>query len=126
MSALWSKAVKAARAAHTLLADGDADGAINRAYYAMFHAARAALAAVDRDLARAKSHTTIVRRFGKHLVKERGLDVAFGRSLARIGETRRAADYEEEAIALKEAKDVIDGMDKFLAELEGFISRSKP
>ena len=125
MSALWNKATKAARSARTLLADGDVDGAINRAYYAMFYAARVALAAVDRDLATAKSHATIVRRFGKHIVKERGLDVRMGRLLARIGETRRAADYEEEAVAAGEATSVIEDMDKFFAAVEGFIKSTK-
>jgi uncharacterized protein (UPF0332 family) len=126
MSRLWNKAKRAARSARALLADGDADGAINRAYYAMFCAARVALAAVDRDLATARSHATIVRRFGKHLVKERGLDVAFGRLLAKIGDTRRAADYEEEEVAANQATEVLDGMDGFLAAVEDFIKRAKP
>ena len=32
MNAMWDKAVQAARSARTLQADGDHDGAINRAY----------------------------------------------------------------------------------------------
>ena len=37
------KAAQAVVSAHQLLASGDADGACNRAYYAMFDAAHAAL-----------------------------------------------------------------------------------
>lgn len=37
------KAAQAVASAKVLLATGDADGACNRAYYAMFDAARAAL-----------------------------------------------------------------------------------
>lgn len=40
---LLAKAIQAAASAKTLLDDGDNDGACNRAYYAMFDAARAAL-----------------------------------------------------------------------------------
>lgn len=38
-----TKASRAIASAKLLLADGDLDGACNRAYYAMFDAARAAL-----------------------------------------------------------------------------------
>ena len=40
---LMLKAQRALSSAQTLLNDGDVDGACNRAYYAMFDAARAAL-----------------------------------------------------------------------------------
>ena len=40
---LMAKAVQAATSAKVLLDTGDADGACNRAYYALFDAARAAL-----------------------------------------------------------------------------------
>ena len=39
---LMAKAAQAAESARMLLTSGDADGACNRAYYAMFDAARAA------------------------------------------------------------------------------------
>jgi uncharacterized protein (UPF0332 family) len=40
-----AKAHRAIASAHMLLKDNDSDGACNRAYYAMFDAARAALIA---------------------------------------------------------------------------------
>jgi uncharacterized protein (UPF0332 family) len=43
--ALMAKAVRACESARVLLGLGDVDGAANRAYYAMFDAARAALIA---------------------------------------------------------------------------------
>jgi len=42
---LLAKAIRAAASAKVLLDTGDADGACNRAYYAMYDAARAALLA---------------------------------------------------------------------------------
>ena len=42
---MMQKAERACQSARTLLADNDQDGAVNRAYYAMFDAARGALLA---------------------------------------------------------------------------------
>ena len=72
--ALWAKAQAASQSAQVLLDRGDTDGAVNRAYYAVFGAARAALATVRSNLATSKRHGTIYRRFEKHLVQERDFD----------------------------------------------------
>ena len=94
MSALWTKSRGAARSARLLLEAGDPDGAVNRAYYAMFGAARAALSTVRSALAHSKKHSTIVRRFDRHLVAERGFDRALGRGfLNRQRHARWVADY---------------------------------
>src|SRR5206468_3434469 len=69
MKPLWSKAQAASRSAQLLLENGDTDGAVNRAYYAVFGAARAALATVRLSLAKSKRHGTIYRRFETHLVQ---------------------------------------------------------
>ena len=71
---LWAKAQAASQSAQVLLDRGDTDGGVNRAYYAVFGAARAALAAVRSSLAMSKRHGTIYRRFEKHLVQERAFD----------------------------------------------------
>ena len=57
------------------------DGAINRAYYAAFGAARAALATARFAQASSKQHGTIYRRFEKLFVQERGFDPSLGRPL---------------------------------------------
>ena len=69
MKVMWDKAVVAARSARALHDLGDFAGAVNRAYYAMFCAARAALRSVDPDLDTAKTHGTVIRRFGWHIVE---------------------------------------------------------
>jgi uncharacterized protein (UPF0332 family) len=58
---------------------------MNRAYYAMFGAARAALASVRVSLAQSKKHATIFRRFERHLVQERGFSAQLGRSFPWAG-----------------------------------------
>ncbi len=63
-AAYMGKARRAAKSARALAASGDAEGAINRAYYAMFDAARAVLHHIDPASAAAKTHSTVLRRFG--------------------------------------------------------------
>jgi uncharacterized protein (UPF0332 family) len=79
MNALWEKATSDAAAAEMLVAAGYTNAAVNRAYYAMLNAAKVALAALDPKLAKAKTHASIIRRFGKHMVEERGFDRSLGR-----------------------------------------------
>jgi uncharacterized protein (UPF0332 family) len=66
---LMAKARQAAVSARVLLDTGDADGACNRAYYAMFDAARAALLAsgapVEPEIAR--THSGLISAFSLHL-----------------------------------------------------------
>lgn len=68
---LMSKAVQAAASAKILLDTGDVDGACNRAYYAMFDAARAALLASGAlaDLNIGRTHSGLISAFSLHLVK---------------------------------------------------------
>lgn len=70
-SDLMAKAIQAAASAKVLLDTGDMDGACNRAYYAMFDAARAALLAsgapIEADIAR--THGGLISAFSLHLVK---------------------------------------------------------
>jgi len=66
-----AKAERALASARLLLQDGDPDGACNRAYYAMFDAAQAAIMEVrpEIDQASIKTHRGLIAAFGLHLVK---------------------------------------------------------
>lgn len=114
MSGFLHKAREAARSARSLLDAADPDGAVNRAYYAMFHAARTALAEVDPELAKGKRHRTIIGRFARRMVKERGLDAELGKAFALAFELRIIADYRPESVDPAAARKVIQGMERFL------------
>lgn len=90
-----AKARRALQSAQVLLDSGDADGACNRAYYAMFDAARAALLAsgapVDPEVAR--THSGLITAFSLHLVKNKRVAVEFGKSLNKVEDLRLIADY---------------------------------
>jgi uncharacterized protein (UPF0332 family) len=124
---LWSKAIAAARSAEQLLVSGDPDGAANRAYYAAFSGARAALAGVRASLAASKGHATITRRLEKHMVQERGLDSALGRPFfGALGHMRWVADYGDAGVDAAAARAKLGEVLAFLAAVEPFVKKAKP
>jgi uncharacterized protein (UPF0332 family) len=80
---LMAKARRAQVSAQRLLEDNDNDGACNRAYYAMFDAARAALIASKAPVPAeiAKTHSGLISDFSLHLVKTGLFPVELGRAL---------------------------------------------
>jgi len=88
---LKKAAAKLATAAADL-AEARYDDAASRAYYAMFHAARALLAA--RGLT-ARSHAGVAAVFAEHFVRTGALDVQLGRWLGQGRRTREIGDYDD-------------------------------
>lgn len=99
------RAERAVTSARLLLDAGDIDGACNRAYYAMFDAARAALivSGVPSDQA-SRTHSGLIAAFGLHLVKAGRLATDLGRALNRAAEVRLVADYTGEEIPADQAR----------------------
>lgn len=107
------KAVQAAASAKVLLDTGDADGACNRAYYAMFDAARAALLASGHDVG--KTHKGILNAFSDHLVKNGPLPKEMGRLLKRAEAFRYVADYGGDPVELSDAREMVEQAKTFVA-----------
>ena len=116
---LLAKANRAAASAEVLLVAGDADGACNRAYYAMFDSARAALLAsgapVEAEVAR--THNGLISAFSLHLVRTGRVSVDLGKTLNKAEELRLAADYKGDTIdrddaawAVKQAQAFVQSM----------------
>ncbi len=77
-------------------------GAVNRFYYAAFHAARALLAIRGVDSPR---HSGVISLFQQHFVKEGPMAPETAKALARSFEKRQDADYEDfAAVSLEEAE----------------------
>lgn len=121
--ALMSKAVRALESARLLLGSGDIDGACNRAYFAMFDAAKAALIELvpGIDPALAKTHSGLISAFSLHLVKGGGLPVEMGRSLNRAHETRQIADYTGNEVSLEQAKVLVEQASLFVETIHARI-----
>lgn len=92
----------------------------------MFDAARAALFAVDPGLVEAKTHATIIRRFGQHVVSPGWVDRELGRQLNETEELRLTADYESDPIDIANVQAVVDGMETFVAAVRTFLSSKSP
>ncbi len=87
-----------------LLARGAAAGAVNRFYYAAFHAARALLAIREVDSPR---HSGVISLFQQHFVKEGPIASETAKALARSFEKRQDADYEDFAVVSPEDAETI-------------------
>ncbi len=76
-----------------LLQDGRLQAAANRAYYAMFYAAMAALAHMKvQQLPR--THRGTINQFGHHCIVNGPIDPRFGTYLRRAQNLRRQSDYQ--------------------------------
>jgi uncharacterized protein len=100
-------------AAELLFNDSKYVDAINRAYYAVFHASKALLYSIGRD---AKTHSGLISEIGLHMVGKGLIDKRYGVILRRLFESRETSDYVVGAIftedevkdSLKDAKLFID------------------
>jgi uncharacterized protein (UPF0332 family) len=99
---LLDRAHRAVDSAKLLLSAGDTNGACNRAYYAMFDAARAALTTVQKppESETIKTHSGLISAFSLHLVKAGHVSVELGKSFSKVAEIRLAADYSDEEVTL--------------------------
>lgn len=124
---LMAKAIQAAVSAKVLLDTGDADGACNRAYYAMFDAARAALLAAGSPVAPevAKTHNGLIAAFSVHLVKTGRVAVVLGKALNRAEELRLVADYKGDPLDVEDAAWAVDQARDFVHVMQTtFMSSS--
>jgi len=116
---LMSKATRALASAVLLVEAGDVDGACNRAYYAMFDAARAALLQSDAPVekTRVKTHSGLISAFSLYLVKPGQFPVELGRALNRAAEIRLVADYTGDEVSIDKAKWLVEQAGLFVEEV---------
>ena len=116
-SELFEKAHIALKSALLLLQSKDYDGACNRAYYAMFDAARGALLATNevKDLSVIKTHTGLISQFSLHLVKTGKVSIEHGKALNKVEDLRLIADYTDNAISEQDSEwAIFSGRDNLL------------
>jgi len=118
--AYFRKTERALSAARVLLETQNTEGACNRAYYAMYDAAHAALLAakVGDPNDNIKTHSGLLNAVGKHLVRTGLLDLEHGRSFNQVQRLRQLADYTGNSIGLDEAAHALD-------QAEGFVEAVK-
>ena len=114
-----TRAQKALLAAKTLLENQLYEDCVSRAYYAVLHAAKAALAM---EPVEPQSHRAVRRMFGLHLVKTGKIEKEFARILTAEQEDREISEYDihieiEQDTAQKRVADA----EKFLKRIEEYL-----
>lgn len=120
---LLAKAGESLKAARLLLEAGFGDFAASRAYYAMFYAAEALLAAKGLDFS---SHSAVIGAFGREYAKPGLLDPKLHRYLIAMQEARLIGDYgdisatppQAAAHLLEQAEEFVQAADQFLKRPE--------
>ncbi|NCC28909.1 MAG: HEPN domain-containing protein, partial [Gammaproteobacteria bacterium] len=103
------------------------DVACNRAYYAMFDAATAALIATHPDIRSEmiRTHRGLIASFGQHLVMTGRVDVELGRMLNQVERIRLLADYTGEPIDIEKAIWAVDQANHFIRKLVEVIGAAE-
>ena len=87
----WNRAAKTLSAAELLAREDYPEDAVARAYYAVLHAAKAALAIHDIF---AESHSAVRGLFGQHLILTGAIEREWAKQLGGSLDDRLAADYD--------------------------------
>ena len=116
------RAKKALSAAKALLEFQLYEDCVSRAYYAVLHAAKAALAMEGID---AQSHVAVRRKFGLNLVKTGKIEKDFAQILTKEKEDRELSDYNIHIEIERDTaeKRVVDA-EKFVKRIETFLRTS--
>ncbi len=127
MSAYWDKAIDAGDAARLLLRAGSYDGAANRAYYAMFNAARAALEArTDLKVEEIRRHSAVLQLFSLHVIKPGFVPAGLSADLNEAFQARAVADYATVSVPAEDARELIELMDQMLAAVGALLGSEGP
>lgn len=104
------------------LAHGHYRGAINRAYYTIFHTASAVL--LWHDIERAR-HSGIQSSFGEFLIKPGTIEAEYGKMYSRARKAREKHDYDLDAVwpSREEAEQIVADAERFVARMERYLRR---
>jgi uncharacterized protein (UPF0332 family) len=116
-----AKADRALLSAAKLLEDDDYDGACDRAYYAMFNAARAALSSIGvTDVI--KTHSGLVSAFSLNFVKTGRISSDYGKILNRQEDLRLIATYGRNVVSVEKAQRAVLEAGNFIGELKRIMT----
>lgn len=118
----WRRAQKALGAAEVLSGEGYAADAVSRAYYAIMHAAKAALFVHD---VATSSHVGTKRMFGLHLVRTNRIEPEWADHLAEGSDERLTADYDVHSLfSGQQAEREAERARAFLDRVHGYLIES--
>lgn len=113
------KASERLDAAQILLQNEKYEGVVNRAYYSIFHSAKALLSTEGIS---PKTHRGLIRKFGEKFVKTGDIPQEYAAILSKAESLRETADYGlMTEIGFEDAKSIVEGAEKFLKMAEEHI-----
>lgn len=112
MSPFFAKAQRSADSAWFLFDRGC--GASDRAFFAMFNAARALLASRGLNAEGVRQHAKVRALLTLHFVETGRMESDLSNALRRADKVRRIAHLGREDIEPKVAREVIESMDRFM------------
>ena len=120
----WRRAVESMGAARSCQRDGYHADSVSRAYYAILHAAKAALELHD---VTAESHAGVRRMFGLHLVKTGLVEPEWASAIGDSADERVASDYDASLeFDEQDAREASNRAAAFLNRIRPLLTRSIP
>ena len=114
------KAERTFKEGEQLLDVGSYNGAINRFYYAAFHAVRALLALKKLDSAK---HSGVISMFNREFVKTGVISKEASKTLSTIFAMRSEADYDDlKSFSLQEATDARKAVRSLIDEVSAYLA----
>lgn len=118
-----TRAKKALLAAKTLIEKDLFEDCVSRAYYAVLHAAKAALVLSEVEV---DTHSGVRSMFGLHLVKTGKIEREFAKILTAEQEDREIGDYEIEIeIEIERARQRVNEAERFVQRIEQYLKATK-
>ena len=115
------KAVERLRVAEKLFRDGDYEDAVSRAYYGMYHAARAVLSTVN---VFPRTHEGVVSEFGRKFVLTGVFPKELGRNLADAKAARETYEYSVTAtVGKSEAEAILSNAQRFVSAIKKHLKK---
>ncbi len=117
---MLKKAKEKLHVARRLLAEEEYEDAVSRAYYAMYHAARAVLSL---EQSYPRTHSGLISDFGAKMIRTGKLPKDLGVSLSEAKSLRELADYAlKPRITPEDAKHIFEVAEDFVRRISKFMT----
>jgi uncharacterized protein (UPF0332 family) len=123
MNPWWSKAQESSESAWLLFDRGHYDGAGDRAFFAMFNAARALLASRGLNASGTRSHAKVHALLRRYFVETGRMEPDLADGFRRADKVRRAADFRPGGTKPESAREMVESMDRFMQRAEREVRR---
>lgn len=119
LEAMLDKGQRVLRAAREHHAEGDADFASSKAYYAVFHLMQAVLLTKRRTFSK---HAGVISGFSEHFIKPGLFPKDFARVIQKLRRDRELGDYGyQQSVSLAEAKEDVKEAARIFARLKEYL-----